>query len=151
MSPAATRSGGADDEVAAAARSALPLLQDYLDRHRTEELVDLAVEDGTAQLRLPRSAIELFAQILGYMANRQGVTILPEHAELTTQEAADLLNVSRPYLIRLLESGEIEYRKVGSHRRVLAASLLEYRRRDDARRREKADELAALTQEMGLD
>ncbi len=61
-----------------------------------------------------------------------------------------MLNVSRPYLIGLLDAGEIEYRKVGTHRRVRAASLLDYQRRDDQRRREAADELAALTQEMGL-
>jgi hypothetical protein len=58
--------------------------------------------------------------------------------------------VSRPYLIGLLDAEAIEYRRVGKHRRIKAASLLEYRRRDDQRRRTAADDLAALTQEMGL-
>jgi excisionase family DNA binding protein len=85
-----------------------------------------------------------------HMAAGEGVSIVPSHAELTTQQAANMLNVSRPYLIGLLEAGEIEYRTVGTHRRVKAESLQEYLRNDDGRRRDAADELSALNQEMGL-
>jgi len=84
------------------------------------------------------------------MAVGQCVTVVPSHAKLTTQEAAGMVNVSRPFLIGLLDAGEIEYRKVGKHRRVKAASLLDYLREDDQRRREAADELSSLTQGMGL-
>ena len=91
------------------------------------------------------------AAILAHMAAGQSVAVVPHNAELTTQQAADLLNVSRPFLIGLLEAGEIEYHKVGTHRRIKAASLVEYQRRDDARRRSIADELTGLSQELGLD
>jgi excisionase family DNA binding protein len=84
------------------------------------------------------------------MAAGRAVAVVPAHAELTTQRAADVLNVSRPYLIGLLDAGEIAYRKVGTHRRVTVSSLLDYMRRDDQQRRGKADELSALTQEMGM-
>jgi excisionase family DNA binding protein len=141
-----------DTEQIQAAASALPRIRRYLDEHpETLTPVPVAVEDGQEELLLPRSAVELLAGVLAHMAAGRGVSILPDHAELTAQQAADMLNVSRPHLIGLLQAGEIAYRKVGTHRRVRAGSLLEYMRRDDQRRREAADELSAMTRELGLD
>ena len=135
-----------------AAVEALPAIQEYLRRHLGDETVRLvAAEDGDATaVVLPRAALDALAQILRHMSLGRGVSVVPSNAELTTQQAADMLNVSRPFLIGLLEAGEIPYRKVGTHRRIKAEDLLTYQRQDDRDRREAADELTSLTQEMGL-
>ncbi|RDI30719.1 helix-turn-helix domain-containing protein [Lentzea flaviverrucosa] len=140
-----------DSEDIVTADAALPTVKAYLNLHReNDDLVRVRVEEDGEVLTLPRAAVEVFTQVLAYMAAGHGVVVVPVDAELTTQQAADLLNVSRPYLIGLLEAGVIEYRKVGKHRRIKAVSLTEYLRNDDQRRRQAADELSALTQEMGL-
>lgn len=139
------------DDVKVATEAA-PHIRGFLDRHKTLDRVQFVVDeaDHGEVLTLPRGAVELLADILSYVAQGQGVSVIPAHAELTTQQAADILNVSRPFLIGLLESGEIEYRKVGRHRRVRAESLHSYMHDDNGRRAEAADELSALTQEMGM-
>jgi excisionase family DNA binding protein len=78
------------------------------------------------------------------------VALTPLHAELTTRQAADLLQVSRTHLVQLLDEGEIPYRKVGAHRRVRARDILDYRRETESRRRKALDELTAADQNLGL-
>ena len=146
--PAPLRPDAAEIESADAA---LRRVKRYLSMHADERAIRVVVGgDPDDTLSLPRGAVELLARVLAHMAAGQAVSVVPAHAELTTQKAADLLNVSRPYLIGLLDAGEIEYRKVGKHRRVRVDSLLNYKRRDDQKRREAADELAELNQDMGL-
>jgi excisionase family DNA binding protein len=132
------------------AQVAATRIEAYLARHADEPTVRLRVDGAGGTLTVPRAAGAARSQVLGYLAAGQDVSVFPATAELTTQQAADLLNVSRPYLIGLLESGEIDFRKVGSHRRVPMQSLLSYRRRDDARRRQAADALSAEARELGL-
>ncbi len=142
--------GVVDAEVAA---RALRRVKDYLASTDSgvEELEILPESGPTEALVVPRQAVELFAYILAAMANGQGVQIMPVNAELTTQQAAELLNVSRPYLIGLLERGEIGYRLVGRHRRVRFEALMDYMRRDDLARKRVVDELTRLDQELGSD
>jgi excisionase family DNA binding protein len=142
--------GVVDAQVAA---HALRRIKDFLARDlgRSDKL-EILVEGGPDEaLVVPRPAVELFVHILAAMANGQGVQIMPLNAELTTQQAADLLTVSRPYLIGLLERGEIEYRLVGRHRRIRFDALMEYLRQDDQRRKVAVDELTRLDQELGED
>lgn len=140
--------GDVDAEIAARAARRI---EEYLDGHPDEELIDAVGEIGTEDaLVIPRPTAVMFAQILDLLAQGRGVQIFTEDVELTTQRAADMLNVSRPYLIGLLESGKIPFRKVGRHRRIRFEGLLDDKRRDDLDRRAAADHLAELTEELDL-
>lgn len=99
---------------------------------------------------VPKEAFELLLEILGQMANGNAVTIVPVQAELTTQQAADFLNVSRPHLIELLEAGTIPYRKVGTHRRIRFEDLLGHKQADDLKRQAVLAQLAADAQAHGM-
>jgi excisionase family DNA binding protein len=106
--------------------------------------------DGGETLRLPQSAATLLYHLLTEMAQGNAVTIIPVHAELSTQEAADYMNVSRPYLIKLLQSGALPFHMVGSHRRVKFTDLENYRKIREAEQRRMREELTAEAQAMGL-
>ncbi|MDB6106025.1 MAG: plasmid-related protein [Gammaproteobacteria bacterium] len=99
---------------------------------------------------LPAAVVRLLGALLTELAKGNAVTLMPHHAELTTQEAADLLNVSRPFLVGLLENGQLPHHKVGTHRRVRFADLMTYKRRRDAEAESALRELAALSQDMKL-
>ena len=118
--------------------------------HRRDLDVRVVAGDGPGEsLDLPAPVVRLLGDILIEMAEGNAVAVVPVHAELTTQQAADYLDVSRPYLVGLLEKGEIPHRKVGTHRRVEFRHLAEYKKRVDAGRRAALDELAELGQEIG--
>jgi excisionase family DNA binding protein len=142
------RPGDANADLAG---RAVRRIREYLTDHPGTDPVTIRGElAGDDALVVPREATVLLAQILALLASGQGVQVIPDAAELTTQQAADFLNVSRPFLIGLLEAGEISFRKVGTHRRIRFDDIREYKRRDDLQRRKVADDLTSLSEELGL-
>ncbi len=139
-------------EATEEARAALRAFSSLTRRRARSRTVQIRPEGEGRPISatVPREAFDLFLEILGQMANGNAVTIVPVHAELTTQQAADILNVSRPFLVGLLDEGKIPCRMVGAHRRVKAADLLAYQQRDEAERKKVLDELTAEAEKHGL-
>jgi excisionase family DNA binding protein len=114
------------------------------------------VEDGVERsgeaplLRLPPKVLRLFADVLGSLAQGKAVAIMPKELDVTTQEAAMFLNVSRPYFVRLLEEGKIAYHKVGTHRRVRFADVLQYKEDRQKISQEALQKLADQAQELNM-
>jgi excisionase family DNA binding protein len=134
----------------AIAREATRVLAPFIDH-----LDNLKFEVGEGRkaphrLSLPASAVRLLLDLLTEMAAGNAVTLIPVHAQLTTQQAADVLNVSRPFLVSLLEQGKIPHVKVGTHRRVLFEDLMRYKKQVDTDRRKVLDELTKQSETMGM-
>ncbi|MDE2517247.1 MAG: helix-turn-helix domain-containing protein [Rhodospirillales bacterium] len=117
---------------------------------RTQEgNLRVRLDDGQEVL-LPRGATRLLTHLLTEMGQGSAVTLIPVHAELTTQQAADLLNVSRPYLIQLLEKRAIPYHKTGTHRRIKFDDLMRYKKGFDAESEGYKEALINQAQDMGM-
>ena len=112
--------------------------------------LNLRIAETGELVELPAVAVRLLVDVLSAMAEGSAVTLVPYHAELTTQQAADLLGVSRPFLIKQLEEGAIPFRKVGTHRRIRFRDLMRYKHEIDRKRSEALDELAAQAQELDM-
>lgn len=106
--------------------------------------------DHEEPIELPAGAVALLMDILGAMASGQGITLIPENAELTTVQAADILKVSRPFLIKLLEEGQMPYRRVGRHRRIRMEDVMNYKAAIDREREAVLDQLVADAQEQDM-
>lgn len=139
------------EEEANLAQASSRKLAAYVQKYEDYQHIKVVQDDMTSEtITVPAAAFNLLVEILAQMANGNAVTLIPIHAELTTQEAADILNVSRPYLVGLLESGEIPYRKVGTRRRVRYQDLIDYKDKIDTERRQVLDELVAEAQELNM-
>lgn len=116
----------------------------------TQRIQIIDEHEQAHDVELPTSALKLLVDILAELADGNAVRVVPVHAELTTQEAADLLNVSRPHLVKLLEDGALPFHRTGKHRRVRFADLMQYK---ETRDRDSEDAMAALAkqaQELGM-
>lgn len=110
----------------------------------------LRVIDGDGEIEVPVSALRMLVDILAHMAEGHAISIVPTQAELTTQEAADFLGVSRPHLVSLVERGELPHHKVGTHRRIYFQDLMAYREQRMGRSKAALDALAEQAQKLGL-
>ena len=102
------------------------------------------------EIHIPESVYQVLRQVVNAMASGQAISIVPHEREMTTQEAADLLNVSRPFLIKLLKQGEISYIKVGTHRRIRSHDLMRYKEQRDIERSQLLDKLISMSEEAGF-
>lgn len=128
------------------------LMSEALDRPQARRIAlveEKADGSDSARLEVPPATLRLLSHILALMARQQTFVLYPESSELTTKQAADVLGVSRPFLIRVLEAGDIPYRKVGRHRRVLMKDVLSYKQTTHVKRQAAMDELVKITEEMG--
>lgn len=127
----------------------LKLLKTTIEEEGPSRL-NVKIGEDEVDVPLPRDLMTVILEILTEVAQGHSVSVGPEEEELTTSEAAELLNVSRPHLVKLLEGGEIPFRKVGTHRRVRREDVLEYKRRQRREAEEAMQNLADQAQELGL-
>lgn len=120
------------------------------DLFRSETRPPALVDEHGKRTELPRPIYDLLVRVATALQEGKVISLVPETQELTTQAAANILGVSRPHLIKLVESGELPFHKVGAHRRIRLKDLMEYQRLRDRGRREALDEMARKSQEAGL-
>ncbi|MCW2101052.1 helix-turn-helix domain-containing protein [Pseudomonas helleri] len=139
-----------EKEIAAAAASSRQLAAFLTSKLETQriELVDESQQREVVEL--PTFALRLLGEILSELALGNAVKVVPIHAELTTQEGADMLNVSRPHLVKLLDNGVLPHTKTGRHRRIKFTDLMAYKEQRDRTSRDAMDELAAQAQALGM-
>ncbi len=139
-----------DAKLARESSAALaPLMRDA-DANRLPHILVRTEDNREADIALPASVLRLILGALQEMGKGNAVTLLPLQAELTTQQAADMMRVSRPSLIKMLDDGKLPFRKIGAHRRILYSDVLSYIQTEHARRTSVMEELVAETERLGL-
>ena len=137
-------------EIQAAVRGQRELAAFLATGFETQRIQIFDARNEAHQVELPTSALRLLVDILAELADGNAVKVLPVHAELTTQEAADLLNVSRPHLVKLLEEGQLAFHRTGKHRRVKFADLMAYKEKRAVESEQAMALLAQRAQDLGM-
>jgi excisionase family DNA binding protein len=140
-----------DEHDAALAQAAQRCLMAALDHSRAAKIRLVSDAKSMPSVELPPKALRMVADMLGMMAQRQPVVLLPQKMELSTQDAAAFLNVSRPFVVKQIDEGRLPCRKVGRHRRILFDDLLAYQQALHEQTEAALQTLADQAQALGLD
>lgn len=124
-------------------------ISDFEHNVSSTEKIYITASDGK-QIEMPFVISQALVEVIKILSKGDSITLIPMDKELTTQQAADILNVSRPYFVKLLESGDIPHRKTGTHRKILMQDLMGYREKRNQNRKGKLAELSQISQELGL-
>jgi len=133
------------------ARVAQRCIMEALDRSNAVSIVLTSNGDEQPSVAVPPAALKLIGQLLGAMSEGRPVVLVPEKQELTTVEAANFLNVSRPFVIKEIEAGRLPHRMVGRHRRIAFEDLVAYERKMREKQRAALERMAENERELGLD
>ncbi|MCF2491066.1 helix-turn-helix domain-containing protein [Dyadobacter sp. CY347] len=117
---------------------------------RTSDSVNISIQESGESFAIPRKALEFLSNILSVMAEGKAISLIPSESELSTQQAADMLNVSRPHIVKMLEDGVIPFKKAGSHRRILLEDLMKYAGQQKAITKRNLKMLAKQAQDLSL-
>lgn len=142
------RTSGDDQRIAL--RSMTRLKEVISKLHAASPGVKIKIQEADESITIPKKALSLLMTILSNMSEGKSITIIPTDSEVSTQQGADMLNVSRPHLIKLLENNTIPFKKVGSHRRILLRDLVTYEKSLQRTREEKLKLLSTQAQELNL-
>ena len=139
-------------EMAAAARACLMTALDHSKAEQIRVTIDSGVEGAEMPvLNLPPRALRFFADVLRQMAKREPMVLVPQKCEMTTQDAAAFLNVSRPFVIKEIEAGHLKCRRVNRHRRIEFEELRRYQAEQQQQSEQALQDLTKLSEELGLE
>ncbi|MFT5917077.1 MAG: excisionase family DNA binding protein [Flammeovirgaceae bacterium] len=139
----------AEQRIAANSLEILAIASDDMAVSR-EKGIEILIQETGVLITVPKKALQLLFSIIQNMAEGQPVSLVPSNTELSTQQAADMLHVSRPHFVKLLEKGEMPFKKIGSHRRVLLKDLVAYETKLVAEREKQLDFLSKQAQDLNL-
>jgi len=147
MEPVLEKTTKQDQELA---RSSISQIRRAASAVKLSGFAKIKVQEQREFVHIPKKAFHLLVEILVNMSEGKSITLIPSDTEISTQQAADMLNVSRPHIVKLLESEIIPFKKVGTHRRIALKHLIEYEKKLKQTRKQNLDFLAEQAQELNL-